>query len=153
GGGGEELVALDLDRAARLDGAGAWRVLLGLGPLSHASPSSRPRRRAARPRCAGRSRSGTRCPPWRERCRRARGRGGPRAGARRDRTPPAGQTPHCMAPASMNACCTGWSWPSFSSPSTVVIGLPATAWSLVRQERVGCPSTSTVQAPHWPSPQ
>src|SRR5437867_10166547 len=35
----------------------------------------------------------------------------------------------------------------------VVIGLPCTAASRVRHERTGRPSTSTVQAPHWPSPQ
>jgi hypothetical protein len=35
----------------------------------------------------------------------------------------------------------------------VVIGLPAVAVAGVRQERTGLPSSRTVQAPHWPSPQ
>ena len=35
----------------------------------------------------------------------------------------------------------------------VVIGLPATLEAAVTHERVGAPSTRTVQAPHWPSPQ
>src|ERR1043165_8682040 len=42
---------------------------------------------------------------------------------------------------------------SRSNPSTVVTCLPATAPTGVRHERTGCPSSSTVQAPHCPSPQ
>src|SRR5688500_8516828 len=63
------------------------------------------------------------------------------------------QYPHCIASASMNASCSGWSWPSFSSPSIVVICLPATFPTGIVQARVICPSTSTVHAPHCASPQ
>src|SRR5581483_3290468 len=53
----------------------------------------------------------------------------------------------------MNACCTGWSAPSAARPSIVVMCPPATAPTVVVQERRGWPSTSTVQAPQSPSPQ
>src|SRR5229473_3429637 len=51
------------------------------------------------------------------------------------------------------ACCTGCSRPSFSRPSMVVTGLPTAALTGIWQERRGAPPISTVQAPHWPSPQ
>ncbi len=37
-------------------------------------------------------------------------------------------------------------------PSRVVISAPAMAAAGVTQERIGWPSFSTVQAPHWPRP-
>ena len=77
GGRGGELVPLDLD------GVGVAAFGLGLGPISHGSPSCPRRRRAGRPRCADTCRSGRRCLPWRARRRRARGRRGARAGPRR----------------------------------------------------------------------
>ena len=42
---------------------------------------------------------------------------------------------------------------AYEIPSIVVILLPATADTVVIQERVGWPSTCTVQAPHSPIPQ
>ena len=42
---------------------------------------------------------------------------------------------------------------SVPSPSSVVISLSANSAIGVTQENTGSPSTSTVQAPHWPSPQ
>src|SRR5687767_3607714 len=66
---------------------------------------------------------------------------------------PGVQYPHCKASAFKNASWTGCSWLSFSSPSIVVICLLATLPTCVTHERVCCPSTSTVQAPHCASPQ
>src|SRR5687768_2322662 len=53
----------------------------------------------------------------------------------------------------MNACCSGCSRPPRSSPSIVVTALPAAFATGVWQARTARPSTSTVHAPHWPSPQ
>ena len=45
----------------------------------------------------------------------------------------------------------GWSGPSAcAKPSTVVTSRPCAATARVRHARVRRPSTSTVQAPHWP---
>src|SRR3954470_16618798 len=49
-----------------------------------------------------------------------------------------------------------WSGPGFSTvprPSRVVICRPSKIDSGVRQENTALPSTTTVQAPHWPRPQ
>src|SRR5258705_5159376 len=43
--------------------------------------------------------------------------------------------------------------PLAPTPSMVTIFLPATVPTGVTHERVGCPSTCTVQAPHWAMPQ
>src|SRR5262245_37555504 len=62
---------------------------------------------------------------------------------------PGVQKPHCRPWCSTKACCTGWSAPSGARPSIVVTSLPS-AWSASRvQLFTACPSTSTVQAPHW----
>src|SRR5512141_3216105 len=53
----------------------------------------------------------------------------------------------------MKACCSGCSLPPGASPSMVTISLPATRRSGVTHERTALPSTSTVHAPHSPSPQ
>src|SRR6266849_5462321 len=66
---------------------------------------------------------------------------------------PGVQYAHWNAPASRKACCTGCRRPSFSSPSIVVIGLPAAALTAIWHDLRGTPPISTVQAPHWPSPQ
>src|SRR5712691_8501817 len=66
---------------------------------------------------------------------------------------PVVQYAHWNAPASRKACCTGCRCPSFSRPSMVVTGLPTAALTGIWQERRGIPPISTVQAPHWPSPQ
>ena len=50
----------------------------------------------------------------------------------------------------MNACCNGCSTPSVARPSMVVISAPSFMTASVRQELIRRPSTSTVQAPHWP---
>src|SRR5438128_7191302 len=63
------------------------------------------------------------------------------------------QYAHCIASALTKASCSGCNCPSFSRPSMVVISLPAARPTWVMQERVGCPSSSTVHAPHCPSPQ
>src|SRR5437867_6189098 len=53
----------------------------------------------------------------------------------------------------MNAACTGSGFSGEPNPSIVVIAYPSACFTDVMQERVALPSTSTVQAPHWPSPQ
>src|SRR5690606_37314106 len=63
------------------------------------------------------------------------------------------QSPHCGAPASIHACCSGCGFSSSPRPSIVVTSLPATAESGVTQARPGLPSMSTVQAPHSVMPQ
>lgn len=62
------------------------------------------------------------------------------------------QNPHWKAELSRNACCTRWSVGPFERPSMVCTGRFSTSPTWVMQERVGWPSTSTVQAPHCPSP-
>src|SRR5439155_21887247 len=54
---------------------------------------------------------------------------------------------------SMNACCSGCGSAGVPRPSSVTIFLPVTALTGVTHERVAFPSTSTMQAPHWPRPQ
>ena len=44
---------------------------------------------------------------------------------------------------------TGWSLPSFSSPSTVVTSRPSACTASTVQDFTGTPSSSTVQAPQW----
>src|ERR1700733_11693420 len=51
-----------------------------------------------------------------------------------------------------HATCTGCE-PSGESPSMVVIGLPTTVDTCVKQDRTAWPATITVQAPHRPMPQ
>src|SRR5947207_1004840 len=52
----------------------------------------------------------------------------------------------------MKAACTGCGAAIDPSPSKVTIDLPCVSAIVARQDRDGRPSTSTLQAPHWPSP-
>src|SRR2546421_2446244 len=63
-----------------------------------------------------------------------------------DTTWPGVQKPHCVASAFTNAPTSGWS----RRPSIVVTS-PSTVCASVMHESTGTPSTSTVQAPQWPS--
>ena len=66
---------------------------------------------------------------------------------------PGVQIPHCAAPISTNARCSGDEPPPRARPSTVTIRAPC-AWAAgTRQRMTGSPSISTVHAPHSPSPQ
>src|SRR5262249_6196282 len=62
---------------------------------------------------------------------------------------PGVQKPHCTASVRTNACMSGWSL----RPSMVVTSRPSTVCTSVMQESVGTPSSITVHAPQWPSPQ
>src|SRR6266480_534699 len=62
---------------------------------------------------------------------------------------PGVQKPHCTASVRTNAWTSGWS----RRPSIVVTSRPSTVWTSVMQDNVGTPSSMTVQAPQWPSPQ
>src|SRR2546426_2436830 len=53
----------------------------------------------------------------------------------------------------MKARCSGWSFSMVPSPSSVVMAPFAAADTVTEQERTDLPSISTVQAPHWASPQ
>src|SRR5882757_5273030 len=53
----------------------------------------------------------------------------------------------------MKARCSGWSLSIVPSPSSVVILLLAATDTGTEQERADLPSSSTVHAPHWASPQ
>src|SRR5258707_5765150 len=53
----------------------------------------------------------------------------------------------------MKARCSGWSFSIVPSPSSVVMAPFAAADTGTEQERTDLPSSSTVQAPHWASPQ
>src|SRR3989449_8531925 len=53
----------------------------------------------------------------------------------------------------MKARCSGWSFSIVPKPSSVVMLAFAAADTGTEQERAGLPSSSTVQAPHWASPQ
>src|SRR6266571_5777229 len=53
----------------------------------------------------------------------------------------------------MKARCSGWSFSIVPSPSRVVMAPLAAADTGTEQERADLPSSSTVQAPHWASPQ
>src|SRR3954465_6890732 len=63
---------------------------------------------------------------------------------------PGVQMPHCAPPCSTKARCNGC---RPASPSIVVTRVPPTCITGTRHEFTGTPSTSTVQAPHSPSPQ
>ena len=66
---------------------------------------------------------------------------------------PGVQKPHWNASSAMKARCSGESSPSCGSPSTVRISAPSACAASRMHESVGASSTSTVQAPHVPSPQ
>ena len=59
--------------------------------------------------------------------------------------------PHCAPPSSTKARCSGWSPPSALDGHAPRARAPARAGT--RHEQTGSPSSSTVQAPHSPSPQ
>ena len=63
------------------------------------------------------------------------------------------QKPHWTAWASMKACCNGWGCAGVPRPSSVVTAADATAETGMPHERTARPSTCTVHAPHWESPQ
>ena len=60
------------------------------------------------------------------------------------------QKPNWKPSRSMNAAWSGWSAPSRSSPSIVVILLPSCMAASVMQDSTRRPSTCTVHAPHSP---
>src|ERR1700758_3781170 len=62
------------------------------------------------------------------------------------------QNPHCGTCSSIQACCTGWSFPFLAIPSSVVTSF-LTLETGVMHDRVATPLIITVHAPHWPSPQ
>ena len=69
-------------------------------------------------------------------------------------TNPGVQKPHWRPWQSWKACCTGpRPPPAARQPSTVVISAPSTPTANSRQERIGRPSTRTVQAPQTPCSQ
>ena len=63
------------------------------------------------------------------------------------------QKPHCTAPQSMYACCSGWSASRFARPSIVVITEPCAAAAGTKHDITAAPSSHTVHAPHSPSAQ
>src|SRR4030095_8644590 len=63
------------------------------------------------------------------------------------------QNPHCSASCLRNASWTGWRRPLRSSDSIVVIARPWSCDAFDWQDFTACPSTITVHAPQWPSPQ
>ena len=63
------------------------------------------------------------------------------------------QNPHCGAPCRAKATCKGCGIPSVVKSSMVVMDLPSRLSIFFRQDRSGCPSMSTVQAPQVPSEQ
>ncbi len=60
---------------------------------------------------------------------------------------PGVQNPHWLAPWALNASAQR---PASDIPSIVVTDRPAARRTGVTQDTRGCPSTSTVQHPHWP---
>ena len=94
-------------------------------------------------------RSGRGCRPSHGGRARASARARPRPARRRRRSGPGVQKPHCSASARTNASTSGWS----RRPSIVVTSRPPTVWTSVMHESAGTPSSWTVHAPQWPSPQ
>ncbi|SPD68097.1 protein of unknown function (plasmid) [Cupriavidus taiwanensis] len=66
---------------------------------------------------------------------------------------PGVQKPHCSASWVTKACCIGCSVSPLAMPSMVVMWRPSCITASVRQALMRRPSTSTVQAPHWPRSQ
>src|SRR5262249_25196799 len=66
---------------------------------------------------------------------------------------PGVQKPHCTAPYSAKAFCTGCSCSPWASPSMVVTSRPWASSAKIRQASTVLPSSSTVQAPPSPSLQ
>ena len=63
---------------------------------------------------------------------------------------PGVQNPHWKPSCAMKAACTGWSWSPRATPSIVRMSAPSWLTASARHELIRRPSTSTVQAPHWP---
>ena len=106
------------DDARRSGRPAAARRVCG---LRHASaPRAARRRRSSRSRCSGRG-----CPRAPRGSRRRTGRACARSRSAVATTRPGVQKPHCTAPASTNACCTGCSASPSASPSTVVTSWPS----------------------------
>ena len=116
-------------------------------------------RRGARPpagwrrRCAGTRSSGTCWAPSTSRSRRRSDRASTSSSAVAATTMPGVQKPHCIAPPSTNARCTGCICRRGASPSTVVTDRPTTSAIGTTQARASAPSISTLHAPHAASPQ
>ncbi len=71
-----------------------------------------------------------------------------------DTTKPGMQNPHWGAPVAIRASWIGSRSLGVPTPSTVVISAPSlTSAIFVMQEMTSLPSTMTLQAPQWPSPQ
>src|SRR5215469_3403028 len=62
---------------------------------------------------------------------------------------PGVQKPHCRPCSSLNPSCSGWSWPSFISPSTVMISPPSACTANMVHDLTVLPLSSTVHAPQW----
>src|SRR3954469_4501620 len=77
------------------------------------------------------------------------GSGSASTSAAADTICPGVQKPHWSASARTNASTSGWS----RSPSIVVTSRSPTVWTSVMHESTGTPSSCTVHAPQWPSPQ
>jgi hypothetical protein len=56
----------------------------------------------------------------------------------------------CTRISTMKACCIGCNAPPGSASPSIVVTGPRTAMARVRHPSTRTPSTSTVQAPHWP---
>src|SRR5262249_18911931 len=65
-------------------------------------------------------------------------------------TRPGVQNPHCTAPVSTTARCTGCGSSSAASPSTVVTSCPSACAASTRQEQTSTPSSNTEHEPHSP---
>ena len=65
-------------------------------------------------------------------------------------TRPGVQKPHCTAPASTNAACTGCSSSSSARPSTVTTAWPSACAASTRQAQTSVPSSRTEHEPHSP---
>src|SRR3981081_1416056 len=63
---------------------------------------------------------------------------------------PVWQYPHCGTSSAIHACCNTCR-PLAPRPSMVVMFFPETCDTGVEHERIGAPSTCTVQAPHKPA--
>src|SRR5262249_12090894 len=66
---------------------------------------------------------------------------------------PLRQKPHWPACSARNACCRRAKVPDWAKPSTVVTCLPVSVETRRVHAKTGSPAASTMQAPHYPSPQ
>ena len=138
------------------------RHRVGAARAGHGAPTSQrraSRRSSARPpRARRRGSSGSpvqrqRFPESASRISSSLGSGTRRRRSAAATTKPGVQNPHCTAPASANASCTGWSSPSAPSPSTVTTSWPSACAASTRHEQTSSPSRSTEHEPHSPCSQ